>query len=1578
MKVNKILTMLLASTSISAAFGADIQINSWGDLYNNRENLNNNYTLNSPISLDGHLTIGTWDSGTVGYWNLDGSNWELSGGNSDKAFSVQNNISAFVFNNLNLKEIKNSGENGGVIWNGGKNGVISNSVFKSSGTKYGGVIYNQGEIVSINNVLFEDNFINSGAGGAIYNSDSRTIAEIKNSNFISNSAYDNSSNGGAIYNANGTINLIENTNFGNSDTQNSGNTAAGEGGAIYNNGTIGNINNSNFYYNGSTNSGKNGGAIYNNGEIQEIANTTFSENGKKIEYRIDYTSVGGAIYNSGTIGATGTKGISNVTFNENQSQYGGGAIYNQTTGKITKITDSNFTKNYSGDEGGGAIKNKGEITLIDNTKFQGNKADTALGSTVDAKGGAIYNAGGTIDKISNSEFYSNTSTDFGGAISNVGGTISEITNGTFGSTTLPANSGASGGAINNQDSGIIQKITSSDFINNVALETSNLVQGNGGAIRNYNNSQINLIDNVNFTSNHAGGLKEEYQTGAQSVYGGAIYIAENSIINALQNVTFSNNKISAGHKTGVYTGNGFGGAIYIGNGSYIDNMTNLSFTDNIVTGTNTYGGAIYITKDVSDVITIVGANFERNAAKCTEGGDIALGGAIYSEKSLSLVADGSDEKTQNIYISDNYTEDKNGRVQNAIFMDTINSGSEDISLTLSGINGGKVEINDEIDGGRVNLGVVARTGEEYKLNLTGDSSSQIILNNIVHNAQVTLKNTNLIIGLNNTNTSTVFNSQDTSLIAKSGAISLVDNKTSAYYINKLVSEDTKWNIDVDWLNKSADTINLTSDLSSGEVKLDSIRVLNSAQNQGEDTYKIQIIKGAVGNETSSNVQLNLDNLDISRISAETPYIKDVYSNSIIGTIDTNINLGTTTTLNDSIVIKGVVYDTLEYIAGLVTVGDEAKTFTFADTYPTYTYNKANLDVVGTLTIQGSNSNTNKIDFSNATDLNITNSATLEIKNTTISNTNSITNNNEFKAENSIFENIKEFVNKKVAAFKNVEFKSETDKITNNSLSNIKFENSTINASVQNDGTIEFSGDNIVKGKIDKDTTGGKIVLNEGNITIENTISNQEISNNGSNTTVEDVTYLAQNNSLLMQDGNFNIVNLGLNTLNFNTLNLNGGAININSTDADLQTGAMGRITASSYGTLGSGVINVENINVISDSNTLQTNILFADSAIKDAVQTGITEVSGPIYKYSVKYVKDGEFGPDGYFNFNRIVNSDNTSVGFSPSALIVPAANLTVGQAAVSQTFEYSFEHIDRFFQNSLKERMGAHNRNSFAISEHTEALKYNNNEEAWMKPYTNFETMNLDGGPKVDAISYGTFIGYNTDFKKLKNGWNKVGTGYISYMGSIIDYDSVDMTTNGGMIGTTQSFEKGNLFTAITIAAGASAGQATSEFGQETFTMIMSGIASKTGYNFEFKDGAFIVQPSMLIGYSFVKTFDYTNAAGVKINSEPLHSLQLYPNIKFIGNTKNGWQPYATVGLVWNLINEQNVRANDIILPHMSVDPYIQYGIGIQKKWKDKITAFGQAIVRNGGRNGVSLMFGMNFALGKDYSENKLKKETL
>ena len=459
------------------------------------------------------------------------------------------------------------------------------------------------------------------------------------------------------------------------------------------------------------------------------------------------------------------------------------------------------------------------------------------------------------------------------------------------------------------------------------------------------------------------------------------------------------------------------------------------------------------------------------------------------------------------------------------------------------------------------------------------------------------------------------------------------------------------------------------------------------------------------------------------------------------------------------------------------------------------------------------------------------------------------------------------------------------------------------------------------------------------------------------------------NDLYLHSGTVNLINNTVGTMTPEILGISGDTNIL--VDVDLANETMDKISANDYAAHNGNLI-VSGMNLLSDSKGDKTEIFFAEQGLKDNVLNGTGELPDkyqtaytPIYKYKVNYDNRDD---GGYFVFDRF-GGGNSSESYNPSVLSTPVATQAGGQSVVNETVRFAFQHMDMFSQMPLSARIAYINKNRYAISEGVP--QYNSELEYldkgyWVKPFTSFEKINLNHGPDVDAITYGTLVGFDGKFRELKHGWYNVQSIYGGYTGSQMSYSGVDTSFNGGIAGLTETFYKGNFFTALTATAGGGAGTSSTMYGNEDYTMLMGGIGSKSGYNFEFKDGKYILQPIMFMNYSFVNTFDYTNAAGVRIKSDPLHTFQLNPQMKFIANLQNGWQPYASVGVVWNVLNVSKVRANEVILPKMSVDPYVEYGVGLQRNWKDRFTGFAQAMVRNGGRNGVALTFGFRWAIGK------------
>ena len=502
-------------------------------------------------------------------------------------------------------------------------------------------------------------------------------------------------------------------------------------------------------------------------------------------------------------------------------------------------------------------------------------------------------------------------------------------------------------------------------------------------------------------------------------------------------------------------------------------------------------------------------------------------------------------------------------------------------------------------------------------------------------------------------------------------------------------------------------------------------------------------------------------------------------------------------------------------------------------------------------------------------------------------------------------------------------------------------------------------------KITGDSTG-KVVLN-------NDVINANISLDNTNLYLGREDVFDKSMSLSLNSGSIYLNNQSIGTMHVPTLNLNGNT-NI-SVDADLANKSMDRITADTYNVTDGAMLNVNNVVLLSDAKEDVTNIQFADDGLAaNVAYTGASPIAySPIWKYDVSYNPD-----DGFFTFSRGGSGagSNASDAFNPSVLASPVATQAGAYTTQLQTFNYAFQHADTFMNIPYLERVAMINQGKYAMSPTGDATDVGTfsplllKEESagfWVKPYASFENVPLKNGPKVSNINYGTLVGYDSPLTSVGNGFERVLTGYIGYNGASQRYSGVDAYQNGGLLGGTATFYKGNFFNATTLSVGASAGDASTMYGSENYTMLLAGVGNKTGYNFEFFNGGMILQPSMLISYTFVNTFDYNNAAGVRIESDPMHAIQLAPGIKLIGNTKNGWQPYIGVSMIWNLLDESRVTADSVRLPEMSIKPYVQYGVGLQKRVNDKFLAFGQAMIHNGGRNGVSLSAGLRWKIGRE-----------
>ena len=1329
---------------------------------------------------------------------------------------------------------------------------------------------------------------------------------------------------------NGTITRISNSEFLNNSYKTSSNIMSGSG--IYNSGLIESIDESNFSNNNI--------AIINYSDITLIDNSTFIENNTGIYVdgkNADLSSVSNSTFINNTEGITlketGKEGnrahlgtISNSTFENN-------SIGVQNLGSdIDSIKGSFFISNDTG-----VIANTsysgGYIGLIDDTEFISNDIGVSV-------------SGSRVDTISNSLFENNNTGIYisgrnpGGSSSYLFSSIGTIENTSFvnnrNNITSPYDEAYSAAIYN--ANGSIDKIVSSTFTNNTLNIEGAREYASGGAV--YNGGQIGTVE-AEFNNN--GVQVSNYYAMAS---GGAI---KNDYDGKIDNIS-SNFGENFAHAQGSYYAVAAGGAIQNESG-HIGNIKG-DFTGNYAYAhsgeqSKAAGGAISQTMAEKTIVNIEG-NFDGNYAVADSTAVVpellitpsdnyynsiayAYGGAVDNDSSVIWSINSIFSNNYTEAVSNYYAESLGGAIASRDSDSLIDNLDGEFINNTSSASG---NMNAFAGGGAIyNEGLISSINAEFNNNSAFSSGTNSnAYGGAILNSGITGAVTADFIGNH-------VKAEGENAVAYGGAV-----YNESYIVPSIQNEGLTAEVQV-----------LKINMNDGTTK-----ILSTAPDLPASVLKVFIDNNLIEGISSNETVMTENEINEMIAQGDTPF--DDIDGLILymkenGAIEGDLGQYYTDNSDKNIPPTSMVFTNSSFINNYAESEGSAKGGAIYSTHNIKIQAKDGYKslISGNYTISNGVKDDNAIYMANSTkeaysydDATQTETYSYKVQPSSLileSKTNGIIQvDDKISGDKGGYE-IEEVIN------------YETGEMTENILNEENNESYKIYITGDNTGTVILNND--VEGEADMYLYQTTLKLGKR----------------------DDVL---KNNNMTFNSGTFDMVNNNIGSTNFNTLTLND---NIKTkADVDLINETMDRITSDNYiineNKLNDKLISVDYLNLLNDSTKDSVKILYADEEISSNVEyTGSNPIQvskdkiaySPIYKYTVSYDID-ENDNMGYFTFNR--GNINDSDSYNPSVLAPSVSSQAGAYTTQLQTLEYAFKHSDAFMALPSFERMAIINADRYALTPTSDATDIGTFSPLmtkldvsgfWVKPYTSFESIPLNNGPKVSNISYGTLVGYDSNLKHLKNGWERVLTGYIGYNGASQRYSGIDTYQNGGILGLTTTFYKNNFFNATTISTGATVGNSSTYYGDEDYTMLTAGIGNKFGYNFEFKDGKFILQPNLLLSYTFINTFDYTNAAGLKIKSDPLHALQIAPGIKFIMNTESGWQPYLRADMIWNILDKTKVTANDVRLPEMSIDPYVQYGIGVQKLFKnERLTFFGQALVQNGGRNGVSLNAGLRWAIGK------------
>ncbi len=1195
--------------------------------------------------------------------------------------------------------------------------------------------------------------------------------------------------------------------------------------------------------------------------------------------------------------------------------------------------------NYDGD--GGVIENKGTIS-VEESNFYNNSAND---------GGAIWNDG-IVTEFEGNTFNNNTASQLH---------VENIENA---NTTITQYSGLGGAIYTNKD----LTVDNSEFTEN------NAATGGGAIYNNYNIVDSNLtVKNSKFTNNTA---KSVIETTTQTTdrngqpvtntrteilgVGGAIdtngnLFVENSqfdgnlagssggaISSTGRNVNIKNSSFNGNIAEDKYIG---GGAIYsINNGTV--NIENSTFTSNEAKAN---GGALYVEGGTTQ---ITDTNFINNKAG-KKGGAIAVGNVYAAEDEYSPTT------TLNITAKD----------KDVTFKGNEAAVGKDINLTKSILNLNANEGKNIIFNGGISGKAAVININDKAVNPDIASTGTININNYVTPDENSSLSVNLKAGTLALTKDNYLNGTDLTL-EEGSLLDLANNNVGEMNLNSLTSNNANLKIDMNLASSNQIFDTIKANTATGILNLQNVNITSDFADTTKNEYTASITPDGMELKTPENGINVLTNDYVYTITAKDNNLTvNRHADENGEALKTD---GFTVAVNQTDKVGGVdvtLSDDRIYSAN----SDIKITATNSETGWTGNLGGKSLTVNGNgYTLDGEDNIGFAINNNQTITFNDTNikgfAPTPERKAALTINDGGAVNINASNNDVSIGSNSSTDVIYLDGTSSKAFLTTENNKsITLND--KISSANSSNELNLNGNGTITFAG------------IAQKLTLNNNN---SNTVHNAHVDgvnynlNSGMVTFTKDEYLNGQGNknTLNFNGGTLNLINNSVGTIDLAAININSNS-NI-MLDADLAQETMDKITAGSATANKDAILNVSEINLLSDATKDKVEINAVDPTVTlnendtlaNHIATTVTEVAySPIYKYGVGYDP-----ATGNFSFTRGSSQNYNNV--NPSVMVGPVAAQLGGYMGMLDTYNNAFNNMDMRMLNPASVRMAQKQANRYAITEEADGVTYKVNETnsggTWVRPFAAYDSVGLSNGPKVSNMSYGTFIGGDSAIHQFKNGGEGVLSAHVSYLGSHQSFNGNSIYQNGGNLGLTGTYYKGNFFSGLTVNAGASIADASTRYGNEDFPMLTAGIANKTGYNFEFKDGRFIIQPSLLLSYTFVNTFDYTNAAGVSINGDPLHAFQISPNVRFALNTKNNWQPYFTVGMNWNIMNDSEFTANMATLPDLSMKPYVQYGLGIQKTINDNFTAYGQVLLRHGGRNGIAANAGLRYIFGHESKTNE------
>ena len=197
-----------------------------------------------------------------------------------------------------------------------------------------------------------------------------------------------------------------------------------------------------------------------------------------------------------------------------------------------------------------------------------------------------------------------------------------------------------------------------------------------------------------------------------------------------------------------------------------------------------------------------------------------------------------------------------------------------------------------------------------------------------------------------------------------------------------------------------------------------------------------------------------------------------------------------------------------------------------------------------------------------------------------------------------------------------------------------------------------------------------------------------------------------------------------------------------------------------------------------------------------------------------------------------------------------------------------------------------------------------------------------------------------NNDIILVAIGTNKtdIGAGWIStgafggYTGGRTHNTYIDLDQQGGYFGLYGSYNIHRMRTSMLATVGKMNSDIPRKFGGDSLDNTWANLTALTTFDI-LPTPSFTLQPGLRLGYTWVKSSNYTSLERIYITNDNFNFFLISPQLRAIKHMGHGWFGAAHIRYMWQMKNGGDARTSTGAKLHdLKMGNYTEYGIGLEK----------------------------------------------